>query len=740
MSEVQENIESATKQLSSLAQTKLDDAGTNTGVVVNGSVSNGKDSIMAGSFGKIIDSVAANYGLSDIMVKSYFNGRYASFLSDQLDFRAVGDFMSKFHRNDIFYVGQGSRYFWDTDFRTIRREGQSLEARMVPIGRGRMERFPVSWYRSLDKNTMPGFNRTKLDEAYTAELTSFDSGYDKARKRDNDRIRTWLSGETRGGDQPYLSFIREGLCGSLVSRSLWKNYLNNTTCAGFKVRNKEKRGFCTYGPGHSPGTGERLFRIVTNDHVMDLTCRGKLDVCDDKVFVSRAKTADELAFDIFALWAGMIPEHSIYEGGDMTLLLAHIDSPFLVRIAQSWGTTWCNGYEQIGAVVAHLYNRDIISTIRSSIIVSSSDNVRILDYKTYRRFRFSRAGHFVSLLEMEGKGNNVLNMPEASWTMRLSSCYSIVELAEDSWVGFRKWHSMEQAAFNRGVLLGQAVDMVMQSICGHWRNLLSLPNGDELYDLLTIWSNVISGMAQSINGSYLWTGIRFGIPGRAVQHSTGAFNVFPDNRWHSFAEKSVVWDSAEAVGHPTIVGVTMADLQPGEGEYANDDHVFSTGPVQNTTLNLESTLTAREGKKVWLVMTRQDWYGMYPHGLTPWWKIDLDLVSPKKSYRIGTYSADQLGDFGMSGILTRALCSNSSARPVIRLDIEGIDESIPIRKSYGYGCNDHFVFWPHCLFGNLGLEFRLGVSESKLESEPLKFSVYGDSVVAAHKGSLLQGF
>nr|UXL82822.1 coat protein [Conidiobolus lamprauges totivirus 1] len=597
----------------------------------------------------------------------YFSGNLAKRVSENINFEAISNFMSLVHRKEQFTVRVGGVQKWnDVHGQTIR-SNDKLSARMYPSGRGAMEEMSVSWYNPNITNSRAGLNRLKTENAAMAEEKSFDSGYDRATKRDTTRLRTWLYLDGRVQDMRYLSFLKEGLCSSFVSRAIWKNYLQPDVVEKSSAGGKGRAW--VGGVTKSPGTKEMTFTPIPYDQVMDATTKGKISGAARDVFVSRAKNASDLAYDIFALWAGMIPEHGVYTG-DVYMILAHISRQELINICYSWGITYTSGPQIIGHVVSYLKKSKYFH-LTNTITISSADYIRILDYQAYRRFRYIRAGKLCSLLEMESGTEGSLSLPDAAWETKLASAYSLVELAEDDFVMSPKWHSLETAAYNRGCLLGAGGDYVMQNVCGHWRNLSIFHNSDEIYNLLTAYMDFMLGTSVNVRGKFFWNGIRTSIP----REYDGPCKI----------------KGSKFSGNIGVIGSRLVWPQTSFEEEADEELTFKVGTTGG------SPQAGYDGEpshieRCWIIMTRADWATGLPIGISSWWKTEVDLKPLQHHRSVGRAMHEEIGDKLMHPYITRSLQTGSRSNVYAVIDERATICTVKVIRSYSTGSNP-YIFW-----------------------------------------------
>jgi hypothetical protein len=407
-------------------------------------------------------------------------------------------------------AGTGARFYNNRLSSMV--DGASVgRAREVNVGQAEVTMIPHTWYLSDVENVDVGANYTKAHTAFENENSAFDSSYYRMSRRDPENLRGYLVAHYDRGEDRYCSFVQEAMSHVVYHKTVRRNLFlgpyaqrittnyhlqpldpaqdvvgptgatvragNILMVGALEVRSSHP-GFHLHvttpagpAPAGAPGNDGRVV-IIPNDEIMSrqVATGGVND--NSGYFVSRAKTAEALAQDILALFSGTKTEFGIY-GEDPVLLLAAMTSRDYGLIMNEWGLT-PDRSGNLRDLAHYLRQTKGYRGVSGYYNAPKADLLRCRDFMAYSNVevgggqglntRWWRPSEIANGIQMQ--------IPYATWQMRLCQIYCIVTLRNDALVSVPGWEDLRSAALFRGINLGGLVDYASQRTVGSWRNLV----------------------------------------------------------------------------------------------------------------------------------------------------------------------------------------------------------------------------------------------------------------------------
>jgi hypothetical protein len=188
------------------------------------------------------------------------------------------------------------------------------------------------------------------------------------------------------------------------------------------------------------------------------------------VYVSRAKSSVDLAQDILALWAGTQAEFGIY-GNRPVMVLACLRRSDFNNIMRGWGLNTVTTGNLVD--LAHLVwtRGGIVSS--GYLLGTKADILRARDFMALSNVAVGAGGELFGPYDVLDSIR--VDMPYASWQLRVAQIFDVVMLDGDRLVSIPFWEEMRNIAIYRGIELGALVDYASQATIGSVRNLIYFP-------------------------------------------------------------------------------------------------------------------------------------------------------------------------------------------------------------------------------------------------------------------------
>jgi len=378
--------------------------------------------------------------------------------------------------------------------------GKLMEAN---TGNQECDIFEHYWYNPRHINSTAGSYRTKALLALKAEDTSFDVSFYRMQRRDAEQVQGYLVAHLNKEGNPYVSFLQEALSHMVLPKVKERTLLMSqygmalkgkgeyrVRDAGTQAFTVEERGLgidrtkdpvevrehpdfgilwedpATVGPpGH-----EAEIKFVPADLAMSTQMGDGFMNQNQDFFVSRAKSACDLAKDILAAYAGSREEFGIY-GKSITMVLATMVKRDFDSILDSWELR--RDLKGDLRDLAHWlrYRRGYVSP--ETMLASKADFLRCRDYMALSNTLHGRGAEWRRSHNLDGEAG--VGLPYASWQARMCKVYNILEYTGEETVVIRGWDSMRTLALIRGIDLGALIDYSCQTTVGSVRNLVLFP-------------------------------------------------------------------------------------------------------------------------------------------------------------------------------------------------------------------------------------------------------------------------
>lgn len=457
-------------------------------------------------------------------IEEVYAFRKGDVVGDIMEFLEL-DAIKEFDKTDPVIISAYDRVavagrYYSNVLETVVKNTPRGRVKEANAGQSVSEMIPHTWKMGALENTVDGDYMAKARTALEAEQTAFDTAFYRMNRRDVDSVMGYIC-NLIGGDtnKRYLSFIKESLSHCCYQRAVWRNLFLRKYAEGIETdfevgKRKEGKGddgeesddegsedgseesddqdFVEERPGvwvdrsgrtpvvdgdvpfgllwpdptevGSPGNSASV-RFIAADELMTSVIDSTLADSSD-IFVSKAKDAMSLAYDILAGFSGTRDEFGIY-GRSLTFITATIKSGDLNAMFKSWG---CRGDREgeMGTLAHHLYLKYKIPSgyYRSS----GADYLRVRDYLAFSNVLWSDGDGAGRRCVDFGFGVNI-QMKYAHWSTRVGAAYQIVAYDGDVERSIPGWDLMRRPALHRGIMVGGLLDYVSQLTVGSYRNL-----------------------------------------------------------------------------------------------------------------------------------------------------------------------------------------------------------------------------------------------------------------------------
>lgn len=358
------------------------------------------------------------------------------------------------------------------------------------------ETLTNDFYTPSVTNAIHGVNYTKMSQSLDQEVKSFDPGFHRMVKRDPHMNHAWVMHKYISEDNTYISWFKEAWCHSHVIKSIRKNYITKTVYDNIKIDKKSQNdafGLSWKAISPSiPGDATADVMILPADKLHDHLTSIGYDHTD--IYVSKAKSQIDFIADIYAIWAGRIKEHRIYENNKLLLICAFLTSSEISKIMSNVGLQFNNNIPSFNVerTVHYLHHNSHFGSI-GIYAAPTLDTIRAVDLIAFQKFRYSHSGQWRKLTWMEDTDLK-FSVPIATWWARLAQTWNIIDYSNDHEDVILDCYQLEDYAWYRGGALGSLIDFSNQIVCGHHANIPSLNATTELYRFLNMTINLLLNM------------------------------------------------------------------------------------------------------------------------------------------------------------------------------------------------------------------------------------------------------
>jgi hypothetical protein len=520
--------------------------------------------------------------------------------------------------------------------------GASSQTCMTNLGRARTVVPDIHWRLSNYDNAAYGIYADKAKVAFNSEEANWDAGFYRMNRRDQDHLWGYLYMNLSRTPNHFVSFSMETFSHGVVKRALYRNLYTEASAKmiggpqgpGTNASRKDKEKLIVdmglefheeegKGPHAGlPGDDSRV-RLIPQDRIMD----GALDTlvdAEDRIFVSKAKSIEQLVSDFYAVWAGVQNEFKIYGPNPVWIICANFNEVDIRASLSNLGLIfdWKRSFS-IRLVLFFLRFYKGMRYDSAGYSCTEGDKYRFRDYVAYSSVKWLGTTQKEeenadlpavaprSLMDID-QNYRVLNIPFADWRMRLAAAKQILVTRDEVQVPLGCWKDYCGWSRTRGMFLGGITDYVTNQVIGHWYNKRFLNPSPIIDYSLKLFLGCCMTLCRTKSGGSISTGI-----------------------WWN-------WHGGEHLRSDVLLGTDGLAL-PYHSLEEYVEHNISAGDDKNTYYDCDQVSDSfdvidedRDDVPVWIIQKRGVWTLGLPERYGPIYIRKVEQVDPRSIHKLGS--------------------------------------------------------------------------------------------------------